>query len=152
MKKAKSTSGLIANRRARFDYTIHNEYVVGIVLSGPEVKAARSEHVSLRGSYVLIKDNALWLTNASFSVMHTAPGVSQRTVDTSERKLLAKKKEIAEMMAAKQQGLTIVPLSMTTRTRFIKLKIATAKGKKQYDKRETIKRRDIERENKQLLK
>jgi SsrA-binding protein len=115
-----------------------------------EVKAARSGNVSLKSSYVTVKGGELWLTNASFSVLHTEPGKSERTVDTGARKLLANKREIAEMTAAKDQGLTIVPLSMTTRTRFIKVKIATAKGKKEYDKRETIKRRDIERENKRV--
>lgn len=146
MAKKKTTDALILNRRARYDYSLHDEFSVGIALSGREVKAARSGNVSLKGSYVTLKGNELWLTNASFSVLHTEPGQSIRTVDTSPRKLLAKRKEIAALQAARDQGLTIVPLNMTTKTRFIKLKIATAKGKKQYDKRETIKRRDIERE------
>lgn len=151
-KKAKPSAAVVQNRRARFDYALAGEYTVGIVLSGPEVKAARNNQVSLKGSYVNIKDGELWLTNASFSVLQTEPGKSVRTVDTRPRKLLASKREIAELKAAKDQGLTIVPLSMTTKTRFIKLKISTAKGKKQYDKRETVKRRDIEREHKTMLK
>ena len=73
-------------------------------------------------------------------------------VDTRPRKLLAHKKEVEQLVAAKDSGLTIVPLTMTTRTRYIKLTIATAKGKKAYDKRETIKRRDTEREAKRLMK
>lgn len=148
----KMPNAIIENRRARFDYKLHDEFNVGIVLTGKEVKAVRSGHVSLKGSYVTIHNGELWLTNASFSVMNTEPGKSIRTVETNPRKLLAKKKEIAAIIAAKEQGLTIVPLNMTTRTRFIKLKIATAKGKKLYDKRETIKRRDIERENKAAAK
>lgn len=143
-KKQPDTS--IQNRRARHDYDLRDEFNVGIVLSGQEVKAARNGHVSLKGSYVTLKAGELWLVNASFSVLHTKPGLSERTVDTGARKLLAKKQEIATMQSAKDQGLTIVPLSMTTRTRFIKVKIATAKGKKLHDKRETIKRRDQERE------
>lgn len=141
----------IINRRARFDYELRDEFNVGIMLTGAEVKAARSGQVSLKGAYVTIKNGELWLTNASFSVLHTEPGKSTRTVETGARKLLANKKEILQLIAAKDQGLTIVPLSMSTRTRFIKLKIATAKGKKQYDKREAIKRRDLDRENKKLL-
>lgn len=148
----KMPNAIIENRRARYDYELRDEFNVGIVLTGKEVKAARSGHVSLKGSYVTLHGGELWLTNASFSVLHTEPGKSVRTVETNPRKLLASKKEIASMIAAKEQGLTIVPLSMTTRTRFIKLKIATAKGKKLYDKRETIKRRDIERENKMATK
>jgi SsrA-binding protein len=146
MPKSKKPDSLIQNRRARYDYDLRDDFNVGITLTGQEVKAARTGQVSLKGSYVTIKDGELWLTNASFSVIHTEPGKSSRSVETGPRKLLAKKKEIAELQAAKDQGLTIVPLSMTTRTRFIKLKIATAKGKKQYDKRETIKRREADRE------
>ena len=144
----KQPESTILNRRARHDYELRDEFSVGIMLTGREVKAARSGQVSLKGSYVTVKQGELWLNNASFSVLQTEPGKSVRTVETGPRKLLANKREIADMMAAKDQGLTIVPLSMSTRTRYIKLKIATAKGKKQYDKRETIKQRDIERENK----
>jgi len=125
----KHPDAVIQNRRVRYDYDLRDEFSVGIVLSGQEVKAARGGQVSL----------------------NSKPGTSERTVETGARKLLAKKKEITALAEAKDQGLTIVPLSMTTRTRFIKLKIATAKGKKQYDKRETIKRRDQERETKRLL-
>lgn len=146
----KHPESTIINRRARFDYELRDQLTVGITLTGREVKAARTGQVSLKGAYVTIKGNELWLTNASFSVLHTEPGATTRTVDTSPRKLLAKKKEIFELIAAKDQGLTIVPLSMSTRTRFIKLTIATAKGKKQYDKREVIKKRDQEREQKKL--
>ncbi len=146
MAKKKTTNSLIQNRRARYDYELRDEFNVGIALTGQEVKAARSGQVSLKGAYVTLKDGEVWLTNASFSVIHTEPGKSSRSIETGPRKLLAKKKEIAVLQAVKDQGLTIVPLSMTTRTRFIKLKIATAKGKKQYDKRETIKRKDIQRE------
>lgn len=151
MATKKSPNPSIQNRRARFDYALHDEYSVGIVLSGPEVKAARSGHVSLKGSYVTLKDGELWLTNASFSVLQTAPGESTRSIDTRARKLLATKREIAQLAEAKNQGLTIVPLSMSTKTHFIKLKITTAKGKKHYDKRQAIKKRDTEREQKRML-
>jgi SsrA-binding protein len=147
----KQPESTIQNRRARYDYELRDEFNVGIILSGREVKAARTGQASLKGSYVTIRAGELWLNNASFSVLHTEPGKTTRTIETSPRKLLANKKEITQMIAAKDQGLTIVPLSMTTRTRFIKLKIATAKGKKDYDKRETIKRRDQDRENKKIL-
>lgn len=141
----------ILNRRARHDYDLRDEFSVGIMLTGAEVKAARGGQVSLKGSYVTLKDNELWLINASFSVLKSAPGHSERVVTSGARKLLAKKKEIEAIKEAKDQGLTIVPLSMTTRTHYIKLAIATAKGKKLHDKRETIKRRDQERESKRLL-
>src|SRR5687768_3737658 len=152
MKKKSATDAQILNRRAKFDYTLHDEFSVGIVLTGREVKAVRTNRVDLKGSYVVVKDGEIWLTNASFSVQQTEPGVSETAVETHPRKLLAKKKEIAQIIQARDEGLTVVPLSMTTKTRFIKVRIATAKGKKQYDKRETIKRRDQDRETARLLK
>lgn len=141
---------LVVNRRARFDYDIRDEFKVGIVLNGPEVRAVRDGRSSLRGAFVTIKEGEVWLTNASFTVKQ--PGNLDNIVDTRPRKLLASKKEIAHLIAAKDEGLTIVPLIMTTNTRYIKLTIATAKGKKAYDKRESIKKRDTEREQRRLLK
>lgn len=142
----KQPQSAIVNRRARYDYDVKSELSVGVVLTGREVKAARTGQVSLKGSYVTVRDGELWLNNASFSVLHTQPGQTTRTVETTPRKLLAKRKEIAELQQAKDQGLAIVPLRMSTRTRFIKLTIAIGKGKKQYDKRETIKRREQNRD------
>lgn len=149
-KSDKSPAKLVVNRRARFDYDIHDEYKVGIVLRGPEVRSVRDGRASLRGAYVTVKDGELWLTNASFTVRQQ--GSTDNIVDTSPRKLLAKKKEITQLIADKDNGLTIVPLTMTSNTRYIKLTIASAKGKKSYDKRETIKRRDTEREAQRMMK
>jgi SsrA-binding protein len=140
----------ITNRRARFDYELGDHIQAGIVLTGPEVRAARDGRVNLVGSYVTVKDRELWLTNASFSLPSTVEG-KETAVDTSSRKLLAKRQEITKLIAAKDQGLTIVPLRLTTDGRFIKVIIATAKGKKLYDKRETIKKRDTERETRRAL-
>lgn len=147
--KSAPTTKLVVNRRARFDYDILDEFKVGIVLNGPEVRSVRDGRASLRGAYVTIKDGELWLTNSSFTLKQSG---GEGVVDTSPRKLLAKKKEIELIIAAKDSGLTIVPLIMTTNTRYIKLTIATAKGKKAYDKRETIKRRDNEREARRAIK
>jgi SsrA-binding protein len=149
-KKPDHQTKLVVNRRARFDYDIQDEYKVGIVLSGPEVRSVRDGRASLRGAYVTVKNGELWLTNASFTVKQQ--GNVDNVVDTRPRKLLAKKKEIEQIIAAKDQGLTAVPLIMTSNTRYIKLTIATAKGKKSYDKRETIKRRDTDREAQRLMK
>jgi len=149
-KSRKTIHKLISNRRARFDYELFDTITAGIVLTGQEVRAVRDGRVSLRGAYATIKDGELWLTNASFSLPSTT-GDHATIVDTSNRKLLVKKGELLRMIAAKDQGLTIVPLSMTTDTRFIKVAIATARGKKLYDKRETIKRRDIDREHRRMV-
>jgi SsrA-binding protein len=133
----------IVNRRATFDYFLEDEIVVGLVLTGAETKAARLGHVQLKGSYVTINRGELWLINASFSI---TPSGSERTVDTAARKLLAKRRQIDQLGAAKQQGRTIVPVKLLTEGRFIKLVIATGRGKKRYDKRQVIKKRDIDRD------
>ena len=137
----------ITNRRARFDYDLGEEIVAGLVLTGPEVRAARDGHIQLKGSFVSIHDGELWLNNASFSLKLNQRGqTNARTVDTSARKLLISKKQLDSFLTAKQQGMTIVPTKLLTTKKFIKIVIALGKGKKRYDKRQTIKRRDQERE------
>ena len=143
----------IVNRRARYDYELGDELVVGLSLNGREVRAARLGHVQLKGSYVNVKSGELWLNNASFSVVNNEKGATNaRTVDDTSRKLLAKKREIEQLEDAKKQGMTIVPTKLLTQGRFIKLVIALGKGKKNYDKRQTIKRRDIERDTRRTVR
>lgn len=149
--KPHAPASLILNRRARFDYELLETLKAGIVLTGPEVRAVRDGRVSLRGAYATVKGGELWLTNATFSLSAIVAGEHATVTDTESRKLLVKKRELLHVIAAKDQGLTLIPLNMTTTTRFIKVEIAIAKGKKQYDKRETIKRRDIEREQRRQL-
>jgi excinuclease ABC subunit A len=142
----------VVNRRARFDYQLGEEIVAGIVLTGQEVRAARDGHVQLKGAFVSIRSGELWLNNASFSLKLNQKGqANARTVDTAARKLLASRRQIEHFMAAKDRGMTIVPTKLLTSGNFIKIVIALAKGKKNYDKRETIKRRDQDRETKRLL-
>ncbi len=140
------------NRRARFDYELGEDIVAGLALTGPEVRAARDGHVQLKGSFVSLKDRELWLNNASFSVKLNERGVDSRTVDTRARKLLASRKQIDSFAANKASGMSIVPTKLLTSGRFIKVVIALGKGKKRYDKRETIKRRDQDRDAKRMLK
>jgi SsrA-binding protein len=142
--KKKQTVGRITNRRARYDYELGDSLVVGMQLTGAETKALRLGHGTLRGAYVTVKDGELWLINAQIS---SAPGIKiSDDAQTRTRKLLAKKSEIERLITAKQQGSTIVPLELLTSGRYIKLRIAVGKGKKAYDKRETIKRREQQRE------
>lgn len=148
--KKKPAGGLV-NRRARFDYELGDEIVAGLILTGPEVRAARDGHIQLRGSFVTVRDHELWLNNASFSLKLNQKGVNDRTVDTLPRKLLASRKQISKLEAEKKSGLTIVPTKLLTQGKFIKVVIAIGKGKKRWDKRETVKRRDQERESKRLL-
>lgn len=146
-KKAMIRPKSIVNRRASFDYSLEEDLVVGIVLTGLETRAARDGHIQLKGSFVSIRNNELWLNNASFSLKLNEKGkVGARSIDTSPRKLLASRKQINDFMARKQSGMSIVPIKLLTGGRYIKVVIALGKGKKNYDKRETMKRRDQERD------
>lgn len=152
-KTKKQPGGSVLNRRARFDYALGEDLVVGISLTGMETRAARDGHVQLKGSFVSLRNNELWLNNASFSLKLNEKGnTGARTVDTAPRKLLAKRKQIDAFAAQKQQGMTIVPTKLLTSGRYVKVVIALGKGKKNYDKRETIKRRDQDRDVKRMLK
>jgi len=155
IKKAsdKKPSSAITNRRAKFDYALDDELVVGIALTGLETRAARDGHVQLKGSFVTIRDNELWLNNASFSLRLNERGQpGARSIDTSPKKLLAKRKQIDNLSQRKQSGMSIIPLKILTNGRYIKVVIALGKGKKNYDKRETLKRRDQEREASKTIK
>lgn len=134
MKKTKTFATTTLNRRARFDYELGEELSCGMVLSGPDVRLIRDHHVQLRGSFVTIRKNELWLNNLTLGA------------DTARNiKLLITKRQLRELSRAKQAGLQLVPTKLLAGGRHIKLVIATGKGKKKYDKRETIKKRDFER-------
>lgn len=146
-KPIKQAPTAVVNRRARFDYELGDDLVVGVSMTGPETRAARDGHVQLKGSFVTVKGGELWLNNASFSLRLNKRGESgARSLDTSPRKLLAHRKQIDQLVARKQSGMTIVPTKLLTAGRYVKLVIALGKGKKHYDKREAIKRRDQERD------
>lgn len=148
----KPNTQAVINRRARFDYELGEEIIAGLVLTGLEVRAAREGHVQLKGSFVSLRNNELWLNNASFSLRLNVRGeANARSVDTSARKLLVSKKQLTHFTDAKKQGMTIVPTKLLTNGKFIKVVIALARGKKTYDKRETIKRRDQDREARRQL-
>jgi SsrA-binding protein len=144
MAKKKHSAGSISNRRARHDYALGDSLIVGLELTGAETKALRRGHGQLQGSYVTLNDGQLWLINALISGDTGAP-ISE-TDQTRARRLLAKRKEIDSLMAQRQQGMTIVPLEILTKGRYIKLRISAARGKKRYDKRETLKQRDQQRQ------
>lgn len=151
-KKKQNKPKAILNRRASFDYALDDELVTGIVLTGRETRAARDGRVQLKGSFVTIRNNELWLNNASFSLKLNSKGEGETTVDTTARKLLASRKQIDELANRKQDGMSIVPLRLLTQGRYIKLVIALGKGKKNYDKRQAIKKRDQERDTARSLK
>ncbi|HMS23617.1 MAG TPA: SsrA-binding protein SmpB [Candidatus Saccharibacteria bacterium] len=150
MKKKHKATGKIVNRRAKFDYQLGDSFVVGIVLNGREAKSLRQGHAHLRGAYVTVKGDELWLTNATIASGKTF--VIPEDEQTRPRKLLAHRKEIDTMIAARQQGNTLVPTEFHTGSKHIKLRVSVGKGKKKYDKRQTIKERDQKRENARLVR
>jgi SsrA-binding protein len=140
VKKKPRQAKKISNRRARHDYELGDSLVAGLELSGAETKSLRMGHGHLRGSYVTVKGGELFLINAT--IAGTAGIPIDEADQTRARKLLAKRREIEALIAAKQQGKTIVPLEILTGGRFIKLRLAVGRGKKRYDKRQTLKARD----------
>jgi SsrA-binding protein len=150
MAKKSQTTGNILNRRARFDYELGDSLVVGLQLSGRETKALRLGHGQLRGAYVNVLNNELWLVGAQITSTKGVPIAEDEQIRS--RKVLAKRKEIDDLISARQAGNTIVPLELLTRGRYIKLRISVGRGKKNYDKRETIKRRQQEREASKLAR
>lgn len=143
---------LAQNRRARFDYDILKEYEAGIVLKGYEVKSVKNNRASLKGAFVVAHDEELFLVNSHIPMYEFSGNIPDYDPERS-RKLLLHKKEISYLHGkSKTEGLTLVPLSMYNKKGKIKVLFALAKGKKRYDKRQTIKEREdnikIEREMK----
>lgn len=149
-KKRPNQPKAIQNRRARHDYELGDSLVVGVELTGAEVKSLRMGHGHLRGAYVTVKGDELFLINASVNGTNAAP--ITETEQTRARKLLAKRREIDALIAGKQQGKTIVPLEMLTGGRYIKVRISIGRGKKQYDKRQVLKKRAESRDIERALK
>jgi len=149
VKKKQAQTKQIVNRRARHDYELGDSLVVGIALTGAETKSLRMGHGQLRGAYVMVKEGELVLINAAVNGTRGIP-ISESD-QTRSRKLLAKQREIHALLEAKQQGRTIVPLELLTGGRYIKLRIAVGRGKKQYDKRETLKARDAARRVRSIM-
>lgn len=134
MKKVKRPAAVV-NRRAHYDYNLSDKIEVGMVLTGAQVRLIRDRHAQLKGTYVTIRNHELWLLGLTLGS------------DTAENiKLLATKKQISALERAKVDGSTIVPVELHPGKRHIKLTIAVGEGKKKYDKRQTIKARDLDRE------
>ncbi len=143
---------LASHKRARFDYEILEGFEAGISLFGHEVKAIRSGRMRLEGSYVLIRGGEAFLVGASIAPYQ--PENTPKDYDPERpRKLLLTQKELEKLFAeSEKKGLTIVPISVYSKSRKLKVNIAVVKGKKEYDKREKMKERDTGREINRLLK
>jgi len=135
----------IKNRKAYFDYTILKEIEAGIELVGTEIKSVRKGSVDLKDSFVTIKNNEAYLLNVYIAKYEN--GNQFNHDERRTRKLLLHKEEIKRLKEEKEtEGISIVPLKMYIKNNHAKILIAIAKGKKLYDKREAIKKRDLERE------
>ncbi len=142
---------LAKNRRATFDYELTEHFVAGLVLSGDEVKSLKSGFGSLKGSFVSLRDNEAYLTAAHITPYSKAS--NKAGIDpTRNRKLLLHRRQIDTLIAHKQAGLSVVPTALLLAGSLIKIEIGVGRGKKRYDKRETMKRRDTERDIARQLK
>ncbi len=153
MPKAKVKDNVIArNKRARHDYFIEEEYEAGIVLEGWEVKSLREGRAQLQESYVILRQGEVFLFGAHFSPLNSVS--THVTADpTRTRKLLLHTNEIGRLRGAvERRGYTLIPLSLYWKRGRAKLKIALAKGKKQHDKRATIREREWNRQQHRILK
>ena len=140
------------NRRARFEYSIEEQFEAGMVLAGWEVKAVRAGQVQLTDGYVTIRDGELFLIGCRINALRTASTHVQPEADRT-KKLLMHKEEIRRLIGkVEQKGFTLVPLNLHFKGSYVKADIALAKGKAQHDKRETEKKRDWEREHGRLMR
>lgn len=141
----------IQNKKANYDYFIEDTYECGIVLKGSEIKSIRNGKANIKDSYGIIKNNELYILN-----MHISKYENSRVFSPDElrtRKLLVHKKEIYKLkQKINQEGYTLIPLKLYFKDGRAKILIGVAKGKKNYDKRETIKQRDIDKYNKKTMK
>jgi SsrA-binding protein len=142
----------ILNKRASFEYAFLEKYVAGMQLTGTEIKSIRDGKCNITDGYCFFKDNELWVKNILISEYEK--GTHYNHEPKRDRKLLLNKTEINKLLKKlKDQGLTIIPLKLfISESGYAKLEIALAKGKKLFDKREDIKKRDVQRETARKLK
>lgn len=143
---------IITNKKARFDFTLEQQYEAGLVLEGWEVKSIRAGKIQLRDSYVLLKDGEAWLIGAFITPLET---VSTHITPDSQRtrKLLLNQRELSKLFGAvNREGYTIVAVDLHWNKNLVKAQIALAKGKKTHDKRQTIKEREWDRQKQRILK
>ena len=140
------------NRQAYFNFFIETKYEAGIVLLGTEVKSIREGKLSFNDAFCIFEDNELWLRG--LYIAEYKLGTTNNHIAVHDRKLLLKRRELNKIQGAtKEKGLTIIPLRVLLNDKnFVKVEIGIAKGKKLFDKRDTIKKKDNDREMKRYLK
>jgi SsrA-binding protein len=150
-KEDEQSSTIADNRKALYDYHVLDTWEAGIVLVGTEVKAIREGGVNLRDSYARIDNGEIWLLNLHISpYSHRGSSFHE---ERRQRKLLLKREEIRKLTGkVTEKGLTLVPLRMYFKNGRVKVAVALARGKQMHDKRETIRRRDVDRETRAAVK
>ncbi len=139
------------NRKARHDYHILDTYEAGMALTGSEIKSVRAGRVNLRESYVTVRSGELWLVNCHISPYDQASRLNHEPL--RDRKLLMHRRQINRLTADTQEpGYTLVPLRMYLKNNLAKVEIALVRGKRQYDKRQVIAKRETERQIRRTLK
>lgn len=152
-KTTKTSPKSFINRKAYHDYTIEETYEAGIVLEGSEVKAIRAGRINIKDSFIRIIKNEMFLLQAHISHLETAHS-TYRPNETRDRKLLLHRKEINKLFEkVSRDGYTIVPLKLYfNKYNILKIQIGLARGKKTYDKREDLKKKDQQRDTERILK
>jgi SsrA-binding protein len=152
MAKPKTDDNVIAqNKKARHDYFIEETFEAGMVLQGTEIKSMRAGRMNLKDSFARIRNGEVYLHNAHIAEYEQGNRFNHEP--TRARKLLLKKKEISQLIGqTQQQGYSLVPLKVYIKNGFAKVLLGVAKGKKNYDKRETLRRQDAKREVDRALK
>ncbi|MDP2631857.1 MAG: SsrA-binding protein SmpB [Candidatus Uhrbacteria bacterium] len=143
---------LAVNKKARFDYDLLEKFEGGLALEGFEVKAIKKGSVHMRGSFMIVQNDELWLKNMHIG-KYAPAGVQADYDPTRDRKVLVKKREIKRLLGKKQaEGLTIVPIRVYTKGALIKIGFAIAKGKKKHEKKDAIKKRDLDKHAREEMK
>lgn len=143
---------LAQNKKAFFNYFIEDRYEAGISLEGWEVKSIRAGQVQIAEAYVVLKNGAAWLIGCHITPLQTA-STHVNPDPTRTRKLLLKQEELNKLIGkVERAGYALVPLDIHLKRGWIKLEVGLAKGKKQYDKRETEKEKDWQRDKQRLLR
>ncbi|MCX7876246.1 MAG: SsrA-binding protein SmpB [Melioribacteraceae bacterium] len=136
---------IVTNRKAQHEYFVHQKFEAGIVLVGTEVKSLRQNKVTLVDSYAVVKNGEVWLLNCNINLYDQ--GSYNNHNPLRERKLLLNKNEIRKLSkAVSEKGYTLIPLRMYFKNGKVKVELAIVSGKKKYDKREDIAKRDMQRE------
>lgn len=150
--KKQDSATIVVNKKARFDYFVEDEYEAGLVLQGWEIKSLRAGKVNLSDAHVIIKHGEAWLLAAQIQPLPTA-STHMLPDSLRTRKLLLNRRELSQLIGSvERQGYTLIPLSIYWKRNNVKMKVALAKGKKTFDKRETVKDRDWQRDRSRIMK